>query len=56
MGISRNTHPGACRPIEHPGWNLKPSAAHTTAKDNAIRLFNRLVNADAKASPRMPLI
>ena len=54
MGISRNTHPGACGPID--GWNLKPSAAHATAKDDAIRLFDRLVNADAKASPRMPRI
>jgi hypothetical protein len=50
MGISRKTHPGAGGPIGHPGWNLKPSAAHATAKDDAIRLFDRFVNADANPS------
>jgi hypothetical protein len=56
MRISRNVHPGTRRPLEHPGWNLKPATMHATAKDNAIRLFDRLVNADAKARPRMPRI
>jgi hypothetical protein len=26
MGIGRNTRPGAGRSVEHPGWNLKPTA------------------------------
>jgi hypothetical protein len=53
MRISRNTYPGACRSVEHPSRNLKPVAVQATAKDNAIRLRDRLVKADAKASPRM---
>ena len=39
MGIGRHTHPGAGRPVEHPGWNLKPTVgigtAQITAKNNS---------------------
>ena len=60
MGIGRHTHPGAGRPVEHPGWNLKPTVgigtAQITAKNNAVRLLDRLVNADPKTKPRMPSV
>jgi len=56
MRMGRNTYPGAYRSIEHPSRNLKPAAEQATAKDNAIRLRDRLVKANAKASPRMPRI
>jgi len=60
MGISRHTHPGAGRPVEHPGWNLKPTigigTAQITAKNNSVRLFDSFVNADPKSKPRMPWV
>jgi hypothetical protein len=60
MGIGHQTHPGAGRSVEHPDWNLKPTgrsrAAQIAAKNNAARLVDRLVNADAKTKPRMPWI
>jgi hypothetical protein len=36
--------------VEFPEGTLKPAAAHSAAKDNTIRLFDRLVNVDAKTS------
>jgi hypothetical protein len=60
MGIRRHTHPGAGRPVEHPGWNLQPTVrirtAQITAKNNAIRPLDRLVNSDLKTKPRMPSV
>jgi hypothetical protein len=60
MGIRRHTHPGAGRPVEHPGWNLKPAVriatAQATAKNSAVRSLDRRVNADPKTKPRMPRV
>ena len=60
MGIGRNTHPGASRSVEHPGWNLKPTVgigtAQITAKNNSVRLLYSFVNADPKSKPRMPWV
>jgi hypothetical protein len=60
MGIGRNTCPGASRSVEHPGRNLKPTArvrtAQATAKNNAVRFVNRLVNGNPKSKPRMPRV
>ena len=60
MGIGSQTHPGAGRPVKHPGRNLQPTVhirtAQITAKNNAIRPLDRLVNADLKTKPRMPSV
>lgn len=60
MGIRRHTHPGAGRPVEHPGWNLQPTVrigtAQATAKNRAVRSLDRRVNADPKTEPRMPRV
>ena len=60
MGIGHNTHLGAGRPVEHPGWNLKPTVgigtAKITAKNNSVRPVDRLVNSDLKTKPRMPYV
>ena len=60
MGINRLTHPRARRVVKHPGRNLEPTArigaAQVAAKNNAVRLADRFVNADAKTKPRMPSV
>jgi hypothetical protein len=60
VGSSRRTHPGARRPIEHPGRNLKPAVrigtAQTTAKNNVFRLLDNFMNADPKTKPWMPRV
>ena len=52
MGIGHNTHLGAGRLVEHPGWNLKPTVgigtAKITAKNNGIRPVDRLMNSDLR--------
>jgi hypothetical protein len=57
---SSHTHPGACRPVEHPGRNLKPAVrigtAQTTAKNNVFRLLDNFMNADPKTKPWMPRV
>ena len=54
MGIGHNTYLGAGRPVEHPGWNLKPTVgigtAKITAKNNSVRPVDRLVNSDLSSS------
>ncbi|MGA8820179.1 MAG: hypothetical protein WB624_23060, partial [Xanthobacteraceae bacterium] len=58
MGIGRHTGADACRAVEHPGRNFKPTisaqTAQAAAKYNAIRFVDRIVNADPKPVPRMP--
>jgi len=53
-------HPGAGRPVEHPGWNFQPTArigtAQATAKISAVRSLDRRMNADPKAKPWMPRV
>jgi len=60
MGIRCHTHPGAGRPVKHPGWNLQPTVrigtAQATAKNSAVHSLDRRVNADPKTEPRMPLV
>jgi hypothetical protein len=60
MGIGHNTHLGAGRLVEHPGWNLKPTVgigtAKITAKNNSVRPVDRLMNSDLKTKPRMPYV
>jgi hypothetical protein len=60
MGIGHQTHIGAGRPVKHPGRNLQPTlrcrTAQITPENNAVRLLNRLVNADPKTKPRMPWV
>jgi hypothetical protein len=60
MTIGHHAHLGAGRPLEHPGWNLKPTvgigAAQITAKNNSVRLLDSFVNADPKSKPRVPWV
>src|ERR1700693_2320812 len=60
MTIGHHTHLGAGRPLEHPGWNLKPTVgigtAQITAKNNSVRLLDSFVNADPKSKPRVPWV
>jgi hypothetical protein len=57
MGISRQTDPGARRPIEHPRRNLRPSlrvrSGEIAPEDHAIRPFDRSMKRDLKTRPRM---
>jgi hypothetical protein len=59
MGINGFTHPRARQVVEHPGRNLKPTVrvtAQVAAKNNAVRLADRFMNADPKTKPRMPSV
>src|SRR3974390_1030106 len=60
MAIRCHMHPGAGRPVEHPGWNFQPTArigtAQATAKISAVRSLDRRMNADPKAKPWMPRV
>jgi hypothetical protein len=60
MRIGHHMYPGAGRPVEHPGWNLKPPvrirASPATAKNNAVRFVDPFVNGDPKTKPRMPRV
>jgi hypothetical protein len=60
MGISSHTNPGAGRPVEHPGWNLKPAvrigSAQITTKNNVVRLLDSFMNADPNTKPWMPRV
>ena len=60
MAIGRHTQIGAGRPVKHPRRNLQQTqrlgTAQIAAENNAVRLLNRLVNADPKTKPRMPWI
>ena len=60
MDIGRNTRPGADRSVEHPSRHFKPTVgigtAQITAKNNAVRLVDRLVNANPKTKPGMPSV
>jgi len=60
MRIGRHTHPGAGRPVKHPGRDLQPAVrigtAQATAKNYAVRSLDRRVNADPKTKPRMPWV
>ena len=60
MRMAGHMHTGADRSIEHPSRNLKATVrtrpGQATAKNNAVRLLQRLVNTDPKAKPRMPWI
>ncbi|MBU6459039.1 MAG: hypothetical protein KGQ48_16115, partial [Bradyrhizobium sp.] len=52
MGIGRHARADACRAVEHPGRNFKPTVtiqtAQAAAKYNAVRFVDRLMNADLK--------
>ena len=56
VGIGHNTHLGAGRLVEYPGWNLKPTVgigtAKITAKNNGIRPVDRLMNSDLRPNHR----
>jgi hypothetical protein len=58
--VARLTHLRARRTVKHPGRNLKPTlysrSAQVAAKNNAVRLADRFVNADPKTKPRMPSV
>src|SRR5207245_4580060 len=60
VGLDRQTHLGAGRPIKHPRWNLQPTVrvgcSQVAAKDNTARPLNCLMNADPQAGPWMPRI
>jgi hypothetical protein len=60
VGLGRQTHFGAGRPIKHPRWNLQPTVrvgcSQVAAKDNSARPLNCLMSADPQAGPRMPRI
>src|SRR4029077_6565383 len=60
MTIGHHTQLGAGRPLEHPGWNLKPTVgigtAQITAKNNSVRFLDSFVNADPKSKPRVPWV
>jgi hypothetical protein len=60
VGLDRQTHLGAGRPIKHPRWNLQPTVrvgcSQVAAKDNTARPLNCLTNADPQAGPWMPRI
>src|SRR5262249_24582908 len=60
MGVNRLTYARARRTVKHPGWDLKPTVcirpAQFAAKNNAVRLADRLLNADPKTTPRMPSV
>src|SRR5262249_10117239 len=60
VGLGRQTHFGAGRPIKHPRWNLQPTVrvgcSQVAAKDNSVRPLNCLISADPQAGPWMPRI
>jgi hypothetical protein len=60
MTVDRLMHHGAGRPVKHPGRNLGPTVrigtAPITAKNDAVRLLDSLVNADPKTKPWMPWV
>src|SRR5262245_14318899 len=60
MGIGRHTHPGAGRPVKHPGRHLQPTVrigtAQTTAKNSASRSLDCRMNADPQTKPLMPSV
>jgi hypothetical protein len=60
MTVDRLMHPGAGRPVKHPGRNLEPTVrigtAPITAKNDAVRLLDSLVNADPKTKSWMPWV
>ena len=53
VGLNRQTHLGAGRPIKHPRWNLQPmlrvGCSQVAAKDNTARPLDCLMNADPQA-------
>src|SRR5262245_37978609 len=60
VGLGRQTHFGAGRPIKHPRWNLQPTVrvgcSQVATKDNSARPLNCLMSADPQAGPWMPRI